>query len=57
MPNLIFTVMPAGVGLLYDLLSCLVKFDENISLEAYNDHVRNGLYHESLQTDPVVLHF
>ena len=57
MPTLAFTVMPAGVGQLYDLLSCLVKFDENISLEAYNDHVRNDLYHESVETDSLVFCF
>ena len=43
MPILMFTVMPAGVGQLCDLLSCLVKVDENISLEAYDDHVRIDL--------------
>jgi hypothetical protein len=39
MPTLTFTVLPAGVAQLHDLLSCLTKFDENISLEAYNNNV------------------
>ena len=34
MPVLIFTIAPAGVGQLSDLLTCLAKFDENVALEA-----------------------
>lgn len=34
MPSLSFTILPAGVAYLHDLLSCLAKFDENLSLEA-----------------------
>jgi hypothetical protein len=40
MPSLSFTVLPGGVGQIHDLLSCLVKFDENISLEASPSSVR-----------------
>lgn len=39
MPTLTFTVLPSGVAELHDLLSCLAKFDENISVEAYNNNV------------------
>jgi hypothetical protein len=41
MPLLSFTVLPNGVGQLHDILSCLVKFDENISLEATTNSVRS----------------
>lgn len=34
MPVFTFTTTPAGVAQLHDALSCLAKFDENISLEA-----------------------
>jgi hypothetical protein len=43
MPTLAFTVLPAGVAQLHDLLSCLAKFDENVSLEACNNNVGNLL--------------
>jgi hypothetical protein len=43
MPTLSFTVLPAGVAQLHDLLSCLAKFDENVSLEACNNNVSNIL--------------
>lgn len=34
MPVLLFTVAPQGVGYIHDLLTCLAKFDEDVSLEA-----------------------
>src|SRR2546421_6442936 len=34
-----FVVMTAGVSRLHDLLSCLAKFDENVSLEACEKNV------------------
>ncbi len=40
MPSLSFTVQPSTVGQLHDILACLVKFDENISLEASSNSVR-----------------
>jgi hypothetical protein len=40
MPVLVFTVAPAGVGQFNDLLTCLAKFDENVSLEATPQNVR-----------------
>jgi hypothetical protein len=40
MSFLSLTISPAGVGKLHDLLTCLAKFDENISLEATADRVR-----------------
>ena len=40
MSLLSFTLLPSGVGQFHDLLSCLVKFDENISLEASSNSVR-----------------
>ena len=43
MPTLAFTVLPVGVAQLHDLLSCLAKFDENVSLEASNNNVSNLL--------------
>ena len=39
MPTLAFTVLPGGVAQLHDLLACLAKFDENISLEAKDESV------------------
>jgi len=39
MPTLLFTVLPAGVAHLHDLLTCLAKFDENVALEATAQHV------------------
>ena len=35
-----FTIVPTGVAQLHDILSCLAKFDENVSLEASKDYVR-----------------
>lgn len=43
MPTLAFTVLPVGVTQLHDLLSCLAKFDENVSLEACHNNVSNLL--------------
>lgn len=34
MPIFSFTISPAGIAQLHDALTCLAKFDENISLEA-----------------------
>lgn len=34
MPTLLFTVAPPGVAYFHDLLTCLAKFDEDVSLEA-----------------------
>ena len=34
MPTLLFTVAPSGVAYFHDLLTCLAKFDEDVSLEA-----------------------
>jgi hypothetical protein len=39
MTVLSFTITPAGVGHIHDLLSCLARFDENVSLEASPDSV------------------
>ena len=45
MPVLLFSVSPAGVGQLHDLLNCLAKFDETVSWEATPQNVSgiNGL--------------
>jgi hypothetical protein len=40
MPILLFTVAPAAVGQLHDLLSCLARFDEDVSWEATPQNVR-----------------
>ncbi|KIW48515.1 uncharacterized protein PV06_01092 [Exophiala oligosperma] len=40
MPTLLFTVGPQGVGYIHDFLSCLAKFDEDISLEATPQFLR-----------------
>lgn len=45
MPVLVFTLVPAGVGQLSDLLTCLAKFDENVSLEATPQNVRKVCSH------------
>lgn len=37
MTVLSFTITPTGVGHIHDLLSCLARFDENVSLEASPD--------------------
>ena len=34
MTTLTFTVIPTDVTYLHDLLTCLARFDENISVEA-----------------------
>ncbi len=34
MPTFLFTVVAQGVGYIHDLLICLAKFDEDVSLEA-----------------------
>jgi hypothetical protein len=39
MPALTFIILPPGVAKLHEILLCLAKFDENISLEASADHV------------------
>jgi hypothetical protein len=44
MPALGFIVMPVGVAQLHDLLSCLAKFDENVSLEACTNNVSESLH-------------
>ena len=41
MPVLLFTILPSGVGALHDLLTCLAKFDEDVSLEATSQFVRS----------------
>ena len=55
MPTLAFIVMSGGVALLHDLLSCLAKFDENISLEACDNNVSTllSLLHDKLADLPV----
>ncbi|ETN42992.1 uncharacterized protein HMPREF1541_02150 [Cyphellophora europaea CBS 101466] len=40
MPTFLFSVAPAAVGQLHDLLSCLAKFDETVSLEATPETLR-----------------
>jgi hypothetical protein len=40
MPTLLFTVAPSGVAQIHDLLTCLGKFDEDVSLEATPQFVR-----------------
>ncbi|KAK5056046.1 hypothetical protein LTR84_012597 [Exophiala bonariae] len=40
MPTFLFTVLPSGVGHFHDLLSCLAKFDEDVSLEATSQFLR-----------------
>ncbi|KIV84811.1 hypothetical protein PV11_00568 [Exophiala sideris] len=40
MPVLLFTVAPQGVGHVHDLLTCLAKFDEDVSLEATPQFLR-----------------
>ena len=39
MSSFAFTVLPSGVGELHDILSCLMKFDENVALEANSSSV------------------
>lgn len=39
MPTLLFTIAPAAVGQLHDLLTCLAKFDENVSWAATTQNV------------------
>lgn len=56
MPTLKFTVLPTGVAQLHDLLSCLAKFDENISLEASNDDVSYQSQWADSNTDLLVSH-
>ena len=34
MPTLLFTVAPSGVVHFHDFLTCLAKFDEDVSIEA-----------------------
>lgn len=34
MPTLLFTVEAPGAASIHDLLTCLAKFDEDVSLEA-----------------------
>jgi len=41
MPSLTFSVTPDGVARLHDLLSCLAKFDDDISIEATSNNVSN----------------
>lgn len=43
MPDLAFTILPEGVLQLNELLSCLAKFDENVSLEAGVENVSISL--------------
>ncbi|KIW66335.1 hypothetical protein, variant [Phialophora macrospora] len=40
MPTLLFTVAPSGVVHLHDFLTCLAKFDEDVSLEATPQFLR-----------------
>ncbi|EXJ90578.1 hypothetical protein A1O1_03681 [Capronia coronata CBS 617.96] len=40
MPTLLFTVGPPGVSAIHDLLTCLAKFDEDVSLEATPQSLR-----------------
>lgn len=40
MPTLLFTVAPSGAAYFHDLLTCLAKFDEDVSLEATPQFVR-----------------
>lgn len=40
MPIFTFTITPLAVAQLHDALSCLARFDENISLEANNQELR-----------------
>lgn len=40
MPTLLFSVSPAAVGQLHDLLNCLAKFDETVSWEATADNLK-----------------
>lgn len=40
MPTFSFSVLPGGIAQFHDILSCLVRFDENISLEAGSNSVR-----------------
>ncbi|KEF59798.1 uncharacterized protein A1O9_04646 [Exophiala aquamarina CBS 119918] len=40
MPTFLFTLLPSGVGHLHELLSCLAKFDEDVSLEATSQFLR-----------------
>jgi len=54
MPALTFTILPPGVAKLHEILLCLAKFDENISLEASADHVSIGcVRHPPGLTTPV----
>ena len=34
MPTLLFTVSPAGAARVHDILICLAKFDEDVTVEA-----------------------
>ncbi|RMZ87546.1 hypothetical protein DV736_g5231, partial [Chaetothyriales sp. CBS 134916] len=47
MPVLIFTLAPTGVGQVSDLLTCLAKFDENVSLEATPHNLRLSSLNQS----------
>lgn len=40
MPTFSFSVLPGGIAQFHDILSCLVRFDENISLEAGSNSFR-----------------
>ncbi|KIW32897.1 uncharacterized protein PV07_04410 [Cladophialophora immunda] len=40
MPTLLFTVAPSGAAYFHDLLTCLAKFDEDVSLEATPQFLR-----------------
>lgn len=39
MPFLFFTLNPAGVSQVHDILTCLAKFNEDVSLEATTTEV------------------
>jgi hypothetical protein len=44
MPTLLFTVAPASVGHIHDLLACLARFDEDIAIEATPQFVSPSLF-------------
>lgn len=44
MHTFLFTVAPAAVGQLHDILTCLAKFDENVSWQATHQTVGFSLF-------------
>lgn len=50
MHTFLFSVAPAAVGQLHDILTCLAKFEENVSWQATHQNVGVMLLHVTLLT-------